>query len=148
MPTNFRSLGLIAQLFPNARIIHARRDGYLRSCYMQNFHGSGNAFIYSLEWLGHYYQLYRKLMDHWRAILPAPILEIDYEALVADQAKESRRMVEFLGLEWDKACLDFHTAERAAVTASLTQVRQPIYRSSIGPWRRFEQQMSYFGGNV
>lgn len=143
-PTNFRSLGLIAQLFPNARIIHARRDPMdtCFSCYMRNFHGSGDAFIYSLEWLGHYYQLYRKLMDHWRAVLPSPMLEVDYEALVADQAAESRRMVEFLGLEWNESCLDFHNVERAVVTASLTQVRQLIYRSSIGQWRRFERQLS------
>jgi ribosomal protein L16 Arg81 hydroxylase len=111
------------------------------SCYMQNFQGSGNAFIYSLDWLGHYYELYLRLMEHWRAVLPMAILEVDYESLVADQEGESRRLVEFLGLEWDESCLDFHNAERAVVTASLTQVRQPIYHSSVGQWRRFEKQM-------
>jgi hypothetical protein len=143
MPTNFRNLGLIAQLFPNAQIIHMRRDPMdtCFSCHMQNFHGSGNAFIYSLDWLGHYYELYLKLMDHWRSVLPTPMLEVDYEALVANQEAESRKLVRFLGLEWDDACLDFHTAERAVVTASFTQVRQPIYRSSVGQWRRFEEQM-------
>ena len=143
MPTNFRSLGLIARLFPKARIIHARRDPMdtCFSCYMQNFQGSGNAFIYGLDWLEHYYELYLKLMEHWRTVLRAPMLEVDYEALVADQEAESRKMVEFLGLEWDDACLEFHNAERAVVTASFTQVRQPIYRSSIGQWRRFEKQM-------
>lgn len=143
MPTNFRSLGLIAQLFPNARIIHVRRDPMdtCFSCYMQNFHGFGNAFIYSLDWLGHYYGLYLRLMEHWRAVLPTPMLEVDYESLVSDQKSESRKFVEFLGLEWDDACLEFHKAERAVVTASFTQVRQPIYRSSVGQWRRFENQM-------
>ncbi|MBE9556053.1 MAG: sulfotransferase [Proteobacteria bacterium] len=143
MPTNFRSLGLIAQLFPNARIIHVRRDPMdtCFSCYMQNFQGSGNTFIYSLDWLGHYYELYLRLMEHWRAVLPTPMLEVDYEALVADQEGESRRLVEFLDLEWDESCLDFHNAERAVVTASFTQVRQPIYHSSIGQWRRFGAQM-------
>ena len=143
MPTNFRHLGLIAQLFPKARIIHTRRDPMdtCFSCYMQNFQGTGNAFIYDLDWLGHYYALYLKLMDHWRSVLPAPMLEVDYEALVAHQEVESRRLVEFLGLEWDDACLEFHNAERAVVTASFTQVRRPIYRSSIGQWRRFKKQM-------
>ena len=143
MPTNFRNLGLIVQLFPKARIIHTRRDPMdtCFSCYMQNFQGTGNAFIYDLDWLGHYYELYLQLMDHWRAVLPAPMLEVNYEALVADQNAESRRLVEFLGLEWDDSCLDFHKTERAVVTASFAQVRQPIYRSSVGQWRRFEKQM-------
>ena len=143
MPTNFRNLGLIAQLFPKARIIHTRRDSMdtCFSCYMQNFQGSGNAFIYNLDWLGHYYELYLKLMDHWRAVLPTSMLEVDYEALVADQEEESRRLVAFLGLEWDDSCLEFHNTERAVVTASFTQVRQPIYRSSICQWRRFENQL-------
>jgi tetratricopeptide (TPR) repeat protein/ribosomal protein L16 Arg81 hydroxylase len=143
MPTNFSNLGLIAQLFPHARIIHTRRDPMdtCFSCYMQNFQGPGNAFIYSLDWLGHYYELYLQLMNHWRAVLPAPMLEIDYESLVSDQDGESKRLIDFLGLEWNDACLDFHLTERAVVTASVTQVRQPIYRSSIGQWRRFEKQL-------
>lgn len=143
MPANFRYLGLIAQLFPKARIIHTRRDPMdtCLSCYMQDFQLAGNAYTYDLDWLGHFYELYLKLMDHWRLVLPTPILEVDYESLVADQESESRRLVEFLGLEWDESCLDFQNTERAVVTASLTQVRQPIYTSSIGQWRRFEKQL-------
>ncbi len=143
MPGNFRYLGLIAQLFPKARIIHSRRDPMdtCFSCYTQNFQSTGTAYIYDLDWLGHYYEHYLKLMDHWRSVLPTPMLEVDYEAIVADQEGESRRLVEFLGLEWDNSCLDFQNTERAVATASSSQVRQPIYRSSIGIWRRFEKQM-------
>lgn len=143
MPTNFRNLGLIAQLFPNARIIHTRRDPMdtCFSCFMQNFQGTGNAFIYDLDWLAHYYELYLKLMEHWRSVLPVRLLEVDYEALVADQEAESRKLVEFLGLQWDDSCLDFHKTQRAVVTASSAQVRQPMYRTSVGQWKRFEKQL-------
>jgi tetratricopeptide (TPR) repeat protein len=143
MPTNFAYLGLIARLFPNARVIHTRRDPMDTglSCYFQNFHGGNNAYIYSLEGFAHFYHLYQRLMDHWRSVLPLKMLEFDYEALVGDQEGESRKMIEFVGLEWDDACLDFHKTERSVSTASKSQVRQPIYQSSVGAWRRFEARL-------
>ena len=143
MPTNFVYLGLIARLFPNARVIHTRRDPMDTglSCYFQNFHGGNNAYIYSFEQIGHFYGLYQRLMDLWRSVLPLKMLEIDYEALVGDQEGESRKMIEFVGLEWDDACLDFHKTERSVSTASKSQVRQPIYKSSVGAWRRFEARL-------
>ena len=144
MPTNFVYLGLIARLFPNARVVHTRRDPMDTglSCYFQNFHGGNNAYIYSLQGFAHFYHLYQKLMDHWRSVLPLKILEIDYEALVGDQEGESRKLIEFTGLEWDDACLDFHKTERPVSTASKSQVRQPIYKSSVGAWRRFETRLA------
>ncbi len=144
MPTNFLHLGLIARLFPNARVIHTRRDPMDSglSCYFQNFQGGGNAYIYSFQQIGHFYCLYQRLMDHWCSVLPLKMLEIDYEALVGDQEGESRKMIEFVGLEWDDACLDFHQTERSVSTASKSQVRQPIYKSSVGAWRRFEARLA------
>ncbi|MEE8444052.1 MAG: sulfotransferase, partial [Alphaproteobacteria bacterium] len=143
MPTNFLNLGLIARLFPNARVIHTRRDPMDTglSCYFQNFQGGGNSYVYSLEFIAHFYQLYQKLMDHWRSVLPLKMLEIDYEALVGDQDGESRRLIEFMGLDWDDACLDFHKTERPVSTASKSQVRQPMYKTSVDAWRRFETQL-------
>ena len=143
MPTNFRILGLAARLFPNSRIIHVRRHpmDIGLSSYFQNFYGTGNVFIYSFDWFAHYYDEYRRLMEHWRTVLPVNMLELDYEALVADQESESRRLVEFLGLEWDEACLEFHKTERPVVTASQTQVRRPMYNSSVGAWKRYEKQL-------
>lgn len=144
MPLNFRHLGLIARLFPNARIIHARRDPMdtCLSCFFQNFSGHGHAFAYDLDSLAHAYRLYMRLMDHWRRVLPAPMLEIDYEALVENQRMETERLIRFLDLDWNDACLTFHETGRPVMTASQVQVRQPIYRSSIGTWRRFADQLS------
>ncbi len=139
MPGNFAHLGLIATLLPRARIIHCRRDPIdtCLSCYFQNF-GGPIAYTLDLGHLGRYYRAYDRLMAHWAQVLPVPIFELNYEELTADQEAVSRRLVAFCGLEWDERCLRFHQNQRTVRTASVLQVRQPMYRSAVGRWKRYE----------
>jgi tetratricopeptide (TPR) repeat protein len=141
MPTNFLVLGLIAAALPRARFIHLRRNP-LDTClsiYFQHFEAV-NTYTNDLGDLAHYAQLYRRLMQHWRTVVPAgTVLDIDYEDLVADVGTTARRMVEFIGLPWEPQCLDYHRSSRSVVTASRWQVRQPIYRGSVGRWRHYEK---------
>ena len=142
LPYNFGHLGFINQLFTSARIIHCVRDP-LDTClssYMQNFR-RGNLQTYDLGHLGAYYNDYRRLMDHWRAVLDLPIMDIAYEDLVADQEGKSRELIDFIGLEWDPQCLRFHESGRVVNTASYDQVRQPIYDRSVGRWRHYERHL-------
>jgi tetratricopeptide (TPR) repeat protein len=135
MPANFRFVGLIHRALPNAKIIHMRRDPVdtCMSCFAQLF--AGLPFAYDLGELGRYYRGYAALMAHWRRVLPpGAMLEVEYERLVADLPGEARRMVAYCGLDWDDACLQFHATRRAVRTASFAQVRQPVYRTSIGRW--------------
>ena len=81
-------------------------------------------------------------MAHWRAVLPVPVLEVDYEEMVADQEGQSRRLIDWLGLDWDERCLDFHKTERLVRTASVTQVRQPIYQRSVARWKRYDAMLA------
>ncbi len=141
MPANFRYAGLIHLALPNARIIHLTRDPVdtCLSCFSILF-GGDQPFTYDLGELGRYYRAYQRLMAHWRAVLPAGVmLEVQYEALVGDFEPEARRIVAHCGLEWDAACLDFHNTQRPVHTASSFQVRQPLYRSSVGRWRPEEE---------
>ncbi len=140
MPFNFRALGFIALLFPKARIIHCRRNPYdtALSCYFARFHDQLN-FSFNLVEIAHYYRDYERLMAHWQAVLDNPILELQYEDLVADQECETRRLLEFCDLDWDERCLKFYDTERAVLTASNWQVRQPIYTSSVERWRHYQQ---------
>lgn len=140
MPTNFMHLGLIAILFPNAKIIHCRRDpmDVLVSCYCQNL----SAPFCDLDALALYHQQYRRLMTHWQQVLPLEIYSTDYEALVSDPETNSRRLVESCGLDWNDSCLNFHTNDRAVHTPSKWQVRQPMYQTSIAKWKRFEAHLS------
>lgn len=139
MPHNFLRVGLIHTVFPNARIIHVRRhpvDNCL-SIYFQNFKGD-HPYAYDLDSLAYYRREYERLMQHWREVMPADrYFEFDYEDLVADQEGMSRKLVAFCGLEWDDACLRFHENERAIKTASVWQVRQKIYTSSVERWRHY-----------
>ncbi len=139
MPANFLNLGLIALMFPAAKIIHCRRDPLdtCLSCYFQNF-SEGLSFTNDLASLGFYYRGYEKLMDHWRQTLPLEIHEIVYEELVGDIEIKSRDLINHLDLEWDPVCLEFFKTERVVTTASIWQARQPIYSSSIGTWRKYE----------
>ncbi len=137
MPANFRYAGLIHLALPNARIVHMRRDPVdtCLSCFSILF-GGDQPFTYDLGELGRYYRAYQRLMEHWRAVLPPGVMiEVQYEALVGDFEPEARRILAHCGLEWNEACLDFHQTERPVHTASSVQVRQPIYRSSVGRWR-------------
>ncbi|MDJ0611265.1 MAG: sulfotransferase [Kiloniellales bacterium] len=142
MPQNFRHIGLIAALFPAARIVHCRRDAMdtCLSCYFQNF-AQGNAFAQDLADIGAYYQDYRRLMDHWRTIPALDIVEVDYEALAADPAGATRRLLAELGLAWDDACLSHHSAPGTVATASQWQVRQKVHGRSVGRWRAYRAHL-------
>jgi hypothetical protein len=133
---------LIAILFPLARVIHCRRDPLdtCVSCFMTDF-ARGNFFSSSLASAGHYYRQYERTMSHWKSVLDLPILEVNYEQVVADVEGQSRRMVEFLGLPWNAQCLRFFENKRFVETASQAQVREPIYKGSVGRWRHYEKHL-------
>jgi tetratricopeptide (TPR) repeat protein len=140
-PVNSDYLGLIHSVFPNARMIYMRRDPIdtCLSCYFQKFSADLD-FAMDLSDLAHYYKEHRRLMLHWCAVLPpGTILEVPYSDLVADQEKWTRKILDFLGLEWDEACLDYHKTNRPVVTASYWQVRQPIFKNSVARWRSYKK---------
>ena len=140
---NFVFAGLIHMTLPNARIIHARRDPIdtCVSCYSKLFAGE-LLYTYDLAELGRYYRSYQTLMEHWRTVLPQDaMLEVQYEELVSDFEAQARRMVRHCGLDWDDRCLAFHQTQRPVRTASATQVRQPIYQTSVGRWRPYETML-------
>ncbi|MER8548613.1 sulfotransferase [Mesorhizobium sp. M0684] len=141
-PHNFELIGLIGILFPNARIIHCRRDAIdnCLSCFALNF-TEAHSYNADLKTLGLYYREYDRLMRHWDKIFPGRILESSYEMLVADQEAQSRRLIDHLGLPWDDACLRFFEKDRSVNTPSRWQVRQPIYSSSIKRWKNYENKI-------
>jgi len=143
LPANFLFTGLIHLALPQARIIHLRRDPLdtCWSCFATLF-TAGQPFAYELGELGRYWRAYDGLMAHWRAVLPeGAMLEVAYEELVADLPRAARRIVAYCGVGWDDACLAFHRTERTVRTASAAQVRQPIYRSSLGRWRDYTAEL-------
>jgi hypothetical protein len=138
LPANFRNLGLITALFPQARIIHIRRNPLDTSISIFcNMFDKGHPYATGLANTGDYYRQYNDLMAYWKEALPIPILDIRYEDLVAHQEQKSREVISFLGLEWDPACLEFHKLERAAMTISSIQVRKPMNTSSIARWKHY-----------
>jgi tetratricopeptide (TPR) repeat protein len=140
-PVNSDYLGVIHSVMPRARIIYMRRNAIdtCLSCYFQPFAQPLN-FTMDLSDLEHYYRQHHRLMAHWRAVLPpGTMLEVPYEGLVADQLGWTRRMLDFIGLEWDDRCADFHETQRGVATASSWQVRQKIYGSSVERWRNYEK---------
>ncbi len=142
MPQNFLHLGLIALMLPSARVIHCRRDPMdtCLSIYSNHFLAH-HAYAYDLAHLGLYYRQYDRVMAHWARVLPIQMLEVGYEDLVENQEEMSRKMIEFCGLAWDPRCLDFHNTTRPVHTASSYQVRQPLYKESIGRWRHYEKHL-------
>ncbi|MFZ2524560.1 MAG: sulfotransferase, partial [Candidatus Ferrigenium altingense] len=141
MPGNFMHLGLIHAVFPQARILHTRRNP-VDTCLSIYFQGFSNQHIYAndLDDLAFYYREYHRLMEHWRAVLPPEVfLDVPYEGLVEDQEDWSRKIIGFIGLEWDERCLNFHETERMVGTASNWQVRQKIYKTSRERWRNYEK---------
>jgi len=142
MPMNFVFLGGAELLLPEAKVIHCIRDprDTCLSCYFTDF-GANVDFSTDLANLASVYRDYRRLMDHWKKTLSLPMLEVRYEDVVADQAGQTRRMLEFLGLPWDDQCLSFHQNKRPITTASREQVRRPIYASSVGRWRHYEKHI-------
>lgn len=144
MPSNFFFAGIIHLALPNARIIHAIRDPIdtCVSCFSKLF-AAGQFHTYDLAELGRYHRHYQALMRHWRSILPpGRILDVRYEDVVADLEGQARRIIAHCGLPWDDRCLAFHQTDRPVRTASATQVRQPIYRTAIDRWRRYEKFLS------
>jgi hypothetical protein len=139
MPNNFRHLGLIHLMLPNAKIIDARREAM--ACCFSNFKqlfAAGQEFTYSLEDIARYYRTYIELMDHWNAVLPGRILRLQHEELVDDFEGQVRRLLDFLGLDFEPACLEFYKTDRSVRTASSEQVRRPIYQEGREQWRHFE----------
>jgi tetratricopeptide (TPR) repeat protein len=143
LPDNVLHLGLIATLFPRARVIFCRRDprDTALSCYFQKFSPGGLVFSYDLADCGRRHVEIDRLGAHWQRVLPLAMLEIEYEKLVADLAGESRRLISFLGLEWDPGCLEFNRSDRAVETCSMWQVRQPLYDRAVGRWRNYERHL-------
>ena len=140
MPNNFRHIGLIHLILPNAKIIDARRDafGCCFSCYKQLF-AAGQEFTYDLNDIGHYYRDYVGLMDHWDRVLPGKVLRVNYEAVVGNLEDEVRRLLDFCELPFEEACIHFHQTERAVRTASSEQVRQPLFTSGLDQWTHFSE---------
>ena len=138
---NYLELGAAGLMLKNIRVIHCIRDPMdtLWSCYSNAFRND-RGFTNDFDDLGNAWLLYRQLMRHWQKQIPG-IHEIRYENLVADVAGEARKLIEFLGLEWDEACLSFHDNPRQVTTASQVQIRQNIYQSSVGRWRNYERQL-------
>lgn len=142
-PLNAVLIGAIRAVLEGAKVIACQRDprDTCWSIFRHDFAGDYR-FGYDLAELGRYHRLHAELMEHWRAVVaPDHLLEVRYEALVEDLEGHARRMCEFVGLDWDPACLEFHRTERPVRTASAQQVRQPIFRSSIGAWRRHEARL-------
>ncbi len=142
MPDNYLYLGWIALLFPRARLIHCRRD--LRdvavSCWMTSF----RKITWANDWrhIANRFAAYRDIMDHWRQVLPLPMLDVSYEETVHNLEAVARRLVAWCGLDWDPACLAFHETRRPVRTASAAQVRQPIYRRAVARWRNYERDLA------
>jgi hypothetical protein len=138
MPDNYMYLGFLATLFPRAVFVHCRRD--LRdvavSCWMTDFRSM--LWTCDAAHIASRFQQYGRLMNHWRAVLPVTFHEVDYEEAVSDLEGVARRLVAACGLVWEPACLEFHRTERPIRTASVTQVRQPVYTHSVGRWRNYE----------
>ncbi|HUN52596.1 MAG TPA: tetratricopeptide repeat protein [Candidatus Sulfotelmatobacter sp.] len=143
LPENFRHVGFIRLILPNARIIHMRRNPVdtCLSCFSKLFSGN-QPHTYDLAELGRYYRAYDRLAAHWRAVLPPEaMLEVQYEDVVADLEAQARRIVAYCGLEWDEGCLAFHKSNRPVRTASASQVRQPIYSKSVERWLPYKDQL-------
>jgi tetratricopeptide (TPR) repeat protein len=143
MPGNILNLGLIALMFPNARVILCERDprDNCLSCYFQWFKKNSLMFCYDLKDCASQYLEQKRLTAHWTQALPLQMLTMRYEDLVDDLEGNSRRLIEFLGLPWEPACLEFHKTDRAVATASFWQVRQPLYNRSVGRWRHYERHL-------
>jgi hypothetical protein len=143
MPLNYLYCGLIRRALPRARIIHVYRRPMAAGYAMyKTLFKSGYPFSYDLGEIARYYAAYRRLMDHWRRTMPGVVHEASYEALVADQLGETRKLLEYCGLEWEDACAAFHRNPAPITTASASQVRRPLYDSSVSLWRHYEPQLA------
>lgn len=145
MPGNYMRIGQIVSTLPNAKIIHCQRNPVdtCLSCYKQLF-ARGHYWSYNLDEMAEHYKLYQGIMSYWREVLPDRFLEIKYEETVNDFENQARKLIDYVGLEWNDACLTPHKSKRSVMTASKGQVRQPVYKTSVEAWRRYEKQLSGF----
>lgn len=143
LPYNSLYCGHILKALPRARLIHLVRDP-MDTCYavFKTLFNQSYSYSYDLDELADYYVAYRRLMDHWHRVLPGAILDVHYEALVADPEREARRILAWCGLEWEPEVLDFHRSTRDSTTASAAQVRRPVYASSVGKWRSYSDELA------
>ncbi len=141
LPGNYFKIGLIKTLFPDARIIHCQRNP-LDSCISIFFHYIPDwKWSFELTEIGQYYLDYQRLMSHWQDLFRGEIFTVQYEEMVMDQERVSKQLIDYLGLEWDEKCLDFHDNERDVRTISNMQVRQPMYKDSINRWKPYEEHL-------
>ncbi len=143
MPLNYKALGIIRLALPNAKIINCMRQPLdnLFGCYKQLF-GDGLQFTYDLDELADTYIAYRNVMAHWHQSFPGKILDVHYEDLIQDQEGQTRRILEFLDLDWSEECLNFHRNPRIVHTVSNSQIRKPLFSSSVGRWRNYEKELA------
>jgi tetratricopeptide (TPR) repeat protein len=143
MPLNYLYCGLIRRALPNAKIVHLTRHP-MALCYAmyKTLFKDGYPFSYDLGEIASYYIAYRQLMTHWQTTLPGAVYDVSYEALVADQLGETRKLLAYCGLDWEAACAQFHAHPAASTTASAVQIRRPIYDSSVSQWRHYEEQLA------
>jgi hypothetical protein len=149
MPGNFNFTGLINAILPNAKIIHSRRHPIetCLSCYRIHF-AEGHYWSYNQIELGRFYRRYWNLMKFWRENFPGMMLEIRYEDNVADVEGQAKKIIDYLGLDWDDNCLNFYNTDRPVKTASVTQVRKPIYNTSTNRWRKYEKYLGPLLGEI
>ena len=144
MPQNFRLLGLINAVMPDAKIIHVKRDpaAVCWANYTQYFSSGSLGYCYSLDDILHYHELYQDIMKYWHQALPSKIYDLDYELLTENQEEESRKLISHLGLSWDDACMSPQENKRAIATASFAQVRQKMYQGSSERWKRYRPYLN------
>jgi hypothetical protein len=137
-PLNFKYLGLIVAMFPNAKIIHTRRNALdtCLSCYFQNFTRDQD-YAFNLLSLASFYNNYKRMMSHWNTVLGDRIYHIDYEKLLLNQEEETTRLLSYCDVDFEESCLQFHKSVRDVKTANFLQVRKPIYQSSVGKWKDY-----------
>ena len=143
MPLNYLYCGLIRRALPDTKIVHLTRHP-MAVCYAmyKTLFKDGYPFSYDLDEIARYFIAYRRLMAHWRSAVPGAVYDLSYEALVADQLGETRKLLQFCGLDWQDSCAQFHLNPTASTTASAVQIRRPIYESSVAQWRRYEKRLS------
>jgi hypothetical protein len=144
MPSNFLWIGFILASLPEAKIIHMRRDPVATcwSIFKHYFSSNGNGYAFDLKDVAAYYHLYAQLMQHWHDLFPGRVRDVPYETLTEEPDTWSRKIVEFSGLPWEEACLDFHMNKRAVRTASASQVRKKMYKGSSEAWMKYETQLA------
>jgi len=146
MLSNFQCIGLMRMMCPQAKIINCRREAMdvALSAYKNAFKKGSLECSYDLEDFGALYRRYDEVMKYWRKTLPGWVYDLDYEDLIADPEKELRSVLSFIGLEFEESCLSFYKTKRVILTASMTQVRQPVYKSSVNLWKRYEKELQPF----